>query len=177
MTSFNKLRTEHFPIIHEWFNQPHVQQFYSLRSWTKEEVVKKLEPYISGGTTVYPYIVTIESRPVAYVQYYPVALHSWPNQDLDDDVVQTASGLDLFIGEEEFVGQGWGPKIVNVFLNEIVWKDFQYCVVDPDMKNESSIRAFQKSGFRKHKVIQSDSALGDKVELQLMIKNRDEDTI
>lgn len=173
MTSFNKLRSEHLSIIHEWFNKPHVQQFYSLRSWTKEEVARKLEIYISEETSVYPYIVTIENKPVAYIQYYRVARHPWSNQDLDDDVVQAAAGLDLFIGEEEFIGQGWGPKVVNSFLDEIIWKDFQYCVVDPDFRNESSIRAFEKCGFRKHKVIESESVLGDKVSLQLMIKDRE----
>ena len=29
--------------MHMWFNRPHVQQFYSLRSWQEMEVLEKLK--------------------------------------------------------------------------------------------------------------------------------------
>jgi len=39
--SFKSLEESDFDLVYHWFNQPHVQDFYSLRSWTLEEVQKK----------------------------------------------------------------------------------------------------------------------------------------
>jgi GrpB-like predicted nucleotidyltransferase (UPF0157 family) len=33
---FVPLASEHFSLVCRWFNEPHVQEFYSLRSWTHE---------------------------------------------------------------------------------------------------------------------------------------------
>ncbi|MCX6989979.1 MAG: hypothetical protein NTX49_02775 [Chlamydiae bacterium] len=47
MISFQPLQQEDFSLMHMWFNRPHVQQFYSLRSWQEMEVLEKLKPSLS----------------------------------------------------------------------------------------------------------------------------------
>jgi hypothetical protein len=47
---FTPLEEGHFSLIHQWFNNLHVQAFYSLRSWTLEDVAKKLTPHIRAGS-------------------------------------------------------------------------------------------------------------------------------
>lgn len=42
-----------------WFNMPHIQQFYSLRSWTEDEVLEKLKPYILGEKPVTGFIIIV----------------------------------------------------------------------------------------------------------------------
>ncbi len=69
--SFTPLSEEHFALIHTWFNEPHVQSFYSLRAWTIEEVHQKLTPYIQGEGGMECYIISIDKTPVDLTTFLP----------------------------------------------------------------------------------------------------------
>src|SRR4029079_16569968 len=114
--SFVPLNETHFGIIHEWFNKPHVQAFYSLRNWTYEDVCKKLSPYMRGEKQMSSFVVYMDNDPVGYIQSYPVKDHPWENQDLPPSIVQDAAGFDFFIGEVKYLGKGLGSEIVESFL-------------------------------------------------------------
>jgi aminoglycoside 6'-N-acetyltransferase len=169
---FVSLDESHFPLIHQWFNKPHVQAFYSLRAWTFEEVHKKLMPYVHGEKQMKSFIIYHGEHPVGYIQSYPIKDHPWKNQDLSDEVIQEAAGIDLFIGEEGHVGKGFGCEVINRFLEKYIWPSYRYCLADPDMRNEISVRLFRKCGFIEHKQILSKDALQRSVSLQLFIKER-----
>lgn len=172
--SFIPLSKEHFSLIHTWFNKPHVQDFYSLRTWTIEEVSQKLTPYIQGVGDMKCYIIFVNTKPVGYLQCYPVKKHPWDNQNIPDDVVNDSAGLDLFIGEKERTGKGLGCHILNEFLKKYIWPHYRYCLADPDIRNEASIRLFKKCGFREYQLIKSIDALRHPVSLQLFIKEREQ---
>jgi aminoglycoside 6'-N-acetyltransferase len=169
---FVSLDESHFLLIHQWFNKPHVQSFYSLRSWTFEEVHKKLMLYLQGEKQMKCFIIYYEERPVGYIQSYPIKEHPWENQDLSDEVIQKAAGIDLFIGEEGYLGKGLGREIINQFLEKYIWPFYRYCLADPDIRNETSIRLFRKCRFIEHKQILSKDALHRSVSLQMFIKER-----
>lgn len=152
---------------------PHVQKFYSLRSWTENEVLKKLKPYIEGTEPVTGYIVLMNNNPIGYIQYYKVSDYSWPDQKLAEDIIKKSAGLDMFIAEEIFIGKGLGGKIVSDFLDQFIWPAFQYCLVDPDIKNTAAIRCYEKLNFREHAVISCKDTLGNPVALKLMILKRE----
>lgn len=170
--SFVPLSQGHFSLIHSWFNKPHVQAFYSLRNWTQEEIYKKLEPYVRGKKQISSFIIYLNEHPIGYIQSYPVKDHPWENQNLSEEIIQEAAGFDLFIGEETYLNQGLGKQVIEHFLEEHIWPNYQYCIVDPDIRNEASMRLFQKSGFIEHKQIESKNALKQPVTLKLMMKKR-----
>jgi len=170
--SFIPLHEKHFSLILKWFNTPHVQIFYSLRNWNIEEVRQKLTPYIQGVGGMECYIISIDKTPIGYVQCYPVKEHPWDNQNLVEEVLQNSAGIDLFIGEEEFIGKGLSCQILEAFLKNYVWTRYKYCLVDPDIRNETSIQLFKKCGFNKHQQINSKDALNRPVTLQLFIQER-----
>lgn len=171
--NFESLTEAYFSLIHNWFNQPHVQAFYSLRSWTIEEVRQKLLPYIHSTSPIKGYIIYFKESPIGYIQNYPVKDYPWENQKISNEIVQEAAGLDLFIGEEDFLSRGLGYQIIGAFLEKHIWPYYRYCLVDPDSRNETSIRLFQKCGFRKKQQISCRDALRRPVTLQLFIKKRD----
>lgn len=170
--SIKKLQIDDLPVIHRWFNMPHVQEFYSLRNWSEEEVLKKLKPYIAGEIPVNPFIVYVDNKPIAYVQYYRVADFPWPNQDLTDSFIQQCAGMDFFIGESEFLRKGYGIKIVNQFLEQMIWPHFTSMMVDPAVENKAAILFYKKLGFKDYKIIQSENALQQKTTLSLMCFSR-----
>lgn len=171
--SFTPLSAEHFPLIHAWFNEPHVQAFYSLRTWTLEEVRKKLTPNLQGIEDLKSYIIFMHTTPIGYIQCYPVKKHPWDNQNLTDEIIENSAGIDLFIGEKEFIGKRIGYQILNAFLAIHIWPYYQYCLADPDIRNEASLRLFKNYGFREHQQIKSKDALQRPVVLQLFIKERE----
>ena len=171
---FEALTKAHLVLMHDWFNKPHVQAFYSLRNWTADQVAVKLLPYIEQEKPVHGYVVYSHLIPIAYVQYVSIVDYPWSNQELDDSIVHSAAGLDFFIGVEHLLGTGISYLIIEQFLHDVIWSHYTYCIVDPDTRNERSIKFFEKSQFKKHKIIAVQDALGMDVHLQLMIKINDQ---
>lgn len=167
---FKPLQETDFDFMLQWFNKPHVQTFYSLRNWTEEEVYKKLEPYVRGEKQISSFIIYLNDHPIGYIQSYPVKEHPWENQDLSEEIIKKAAGFDLFIGEESYLNKGLGMQIIECFLEEHIWPKYQYCFVDPDIRNEASMRLFQMCGFIEHKQINSENALKQPVILKLLMK-------
>jgi Acetyltransferases, including N-acetylases of ribosomal proteins len=174
MITFREINMEDIPLIHAWFNEPHVQEFYSLRSWTENEVLDKLLPMIKRKKPLYGYLALMSGVPVGYLQYCAVKDFPWPKQDFDPSIVNRGAGVDFFIGDPTLIGKGLGPKIMARFLDTVIWPHFKFCVVDPDVKNLPSVRMFEKCGFEKHKKIGFQDALGKPASLWLMMKESED---
>lgn len=71
---FRAITFADIPLMLRWFNTPHVQEFYSLRPWTEDEVLVKLTPYISGDKPVSGFIVLLDENPIGYLQSYKVII-------------------------------------------------------------------------------------------------------
>ena len=171
--TFKTLSLTDITLMHRWFNMPHVQKFYSLRHWNKQEVLKKLKPYISGEKPVSGFIIFLDERPIGYVQSYRLIDFPWEDQDFPNDIVCHAAGMDLFIGNPDWIWKGLGFKIIHKFLDEKIWPKFRYCVVDPSIENKAAIRCYEKLGFIEHKIIHTKDALGSPTTLKLMINLHD----
>ncbi len=65
--------------------------------------------------------------------------------------------MDLFIGEEKFAHQGFGPFIISQFLRHIVFAnlDINECYIEPAPENIAAIRAYEKAGFSRIKNLTS----------------------
>jgi len=172
---FRPLSFSDIPLMYNWFNQPHVQKFYSLRQWTEKEVLEKLKLYITGEKPVSGFIVLMGKDSIGYVQQYKISEqyeasdYSWLDQNLSQTVVNNAAGMDLFIGDKKFMGKGIGSEIIKAFIESKMWSQYQYCVVDPDIRNISAIKCYEKLNFQDHAVIDTENELGQSVKLKLMI--------
>lgn len=170
--TFRQLALSDIPLMYHWFNLLHVQQFYSLRQWTEDEVLKKLEPYIVGAKPVTGFIILMNDRPIGYIQKYPVRDFPWQDHNFTEEIVQNAAGIDLFIGEESLIGKGIGHELIQSFLEQYIWPVYQYCIVDPDLHNQAAIRCYQRLNFKEHAIVDNNDALVRPVKLKLMIKQR-----
>lgn len=170
--AFRPLTVDDMPLMLQWFNTPHVQEFYSLHPWTLEEVEKHFTPIFNKQKPVFAFIVTHFGEPIGYIQYYRVKDFGWPDQDLPEEIKEKGAGIDFFIGESVLVGKGLGTEVIALFLEKMIWPHFHYCVVDPDIRNKASLHFFGKCGFMRHKAVLAQDANGNPVTLQLMIKQR-----
>lgn len=63
-----------------------------------------------------------------------------------------AIGVDLFIGEPEYIGKGYGQKLLSQFIKKVAkvqYKNASGIIADPSVNNPASIRMFEKVGFVK----------------------------
>lgn len=169
---FIPLAREHFPLITAWFNQPHVQQFYSLESYTLDDVANELSLYIEGQKPVQGFIVRARDTNIGYVQKYDFKGFPHPEYNLSPEILAAGIGVDGYIGAKDFLGRGLGQVGVEVFLQREIWPSYQYCIADPDVRNHASIRLSEKSAFTKEGTIKSKDALGRPVDLTVMVRKR-----
>jgi len=172
--SFLPLNAAHFPLLLKWFNQPHVQEFYSLRSWTLAEIEEKFKDRVAEQkSNIHGFVACIQNSPVAYLQCYAVKDHPWEGQNFSADLIEKAVGLDFFIGEPSFLGKKLAGPILERFIQTEVFRLYPHCeslVVDPEVNNQRSIAFFEGQGFKIHQNIEAKDALGRLKDYQLMIK-------
>jgi aminoglycoside 6'-N-acetyltransferase len=145
---FRLMEEDDLPLMHRWLNEGDAFEWYGLEPTTLPEVVLSYSPRLHGRSSVLAMIITYDGRPVGYIQrYYPRDEQEyWGNQELPRDT----AGIDLFIGEEEYLHHGFGPLAIRTFLGEHVFGDgrTRHCIIDPDPANKIAIRAYEKVGFR-----------------------------
>lgn len=146
---FRRLRVEDLPLIHHWLtNDPVVNHFWSYdKQESFEDVVKEYSAYINGDEPTDAYLVLHDEAPIGYVQTY--FWRDYPGYEAYPELMSAAS-FDVFIGEASYRYRGLGPALLTQFLREIVFADpdVATCVIGPEERNTSAIRAYEKVGFR-----------------------------
>jgi RimJ/RimL family protein N-acetyltransferase len=136
------LRPGDLGLIDSWLARPHV-----ARWWT--EPPKRGLAEIAGhiaSPLVAPFLSCVNGRPVGYLQIYHANPDPfWAKHRLPPETF----GLDLFIGEQDAVGRGLGPRFLRLAIRRLfAVPEIVRLQIDPDPANAQSIRAYEKAGFR-----------------------------
>ncbi|MCC2646794.1 MAG: hypothetical protein K0R02_859 [Rickettsiaceae bacterium] len=188
--SFLPLQREHLPLLLKWLETPHVKAWWPVDqsfsegrdhdvAWTPELIEEKYESYISGykilkldskviTKPIHAYIICINGIEAGYIQFYNA--HDFPREQgyETNELPQNCASIDVYIGEAEFIGKGFGPKSIEQFTNEYIFPKYDYVFVDPDTKNYGAIIAYEKCGFKIIKHVNNG-------EVTWMVKGRDKD--
>ena len=76
------------------------------------------------------------------------------NQELFDEyqydkITKNVYGVDLFIGEPDYWGQGIGTSIMKIITQYLFNKKQAYSIIlDPHIDNSRAIRCYEKVGFK-----------------------------
>jgi aminoglycoside 6'-N-acetyltransferase len=171
--TFGLLRKTDLPLMHKWLNTPHVSEWWEVdgkRNPSQDEIRRKYWHRINGKEPVTCYIITCNGKPIGMVQ--SCLLDDYPAEKEAFGLDQSCAGIDILIGEENYVHQGLGSNIIKKFLKEIVFTSYDVtcCIVDPDPQNEAAIKAYRKAGFEYLKTVWN---LKDAVYAYIMSVNRD----
>ena len=137
-----------------WLTDQRVLEFYEGRDnpFDLAHVRDKFGPRASGEDHVVPCIMEFEGRAIGYMQYYPVLDGSEYEYEVEDD--EGAFGVDLFIGEPDLWDCGIGTRAVKLLVDYLLGEiGAARVVIDPTVTNARAIRCYEKSGFRKVKVL------------------------
>lgn len=136
-----------------WLKKPHVKKWYHGQGL--KNTMNHLDLYAKGVRTNGKYhfdfwIAYLEKDPFGLLM---TSLIEGP-YNLQDPYNKWFEGgkeiitLDILIGEESFLGKGFGQRIIREFL----LAEFSKCdkvLIDPDINNTKAIHVYEKVGFRK----------------------------
>jgi len=138
--AFRSLAADDLPTVAVWLREPHVSRWWG----DPVRALEKIADHI-GSATVAPYVVTLDDQPIGYFQSYDIhAEVDHPYRDQPPGSI----GIDLSIGDPDFVGKGIGPRIVEAIVDRLFADGVPRVVIDPDPDNTAAIRAYEKAGFR-----------------------------
>jgi aminoglycoside 6'-N-acetyltransferase len=123
------------PHVREWWGDPHQQ--YTLVSGDLDEPAMD------------QYIFSTASDSFGHLQCYNVT--EW-NTGFGPQPRGTRS-IDLFIGEPTMIERGHGAALIRCFVDNLLQKGVPRVVTDPDPANGRALRAYEKAGFEKDRMV------------------------
>jgi aminoglycoside 6'-N-acetyltransferase len=144
--AFRPMSAGDLPTIKRWLETPHVRKWWHDPAEQFELVSGDL-----GHPDMAQFIVAVDGREFAYLQCYK--LSAWNcGFGLQPD---GSRGLDQFIGEAGMVGRGHGSAFVGAFAGQLLANGTPRVVTDPDPANAPAIRAYEKAGFRRERLVET----------------------
>jgi RimJ/RimL family protein N-acetyltransferase len=171
--TFRKLQLEDLPLMYKWQNQPHVKEWYSRKEDTSfEGLSNRYLPRIKGEKPLYCYIVYYEDTPVGFMQTYLIDDVPDYAKNLKMDTAGLAA-VDLFIGNEDFMGKGLGNKMLRKFMKEVTLRldGVTKIMIGPEPDNIRAIKSYEKAGFKYLKTVH---IANEGIDEYIMIVNKEE---
>ena len=143
---FRPLEPVDLPLVLEWFGREHVRRWWD-GGRDEEGVAAEYLEAIEGRDPTDLYLIVLDEQPVGMIETYIVADH--PEWQALVRAGPGVAGVDLFIGEEELTGRGFGVEILCAFTRDVVFAraPVRAVVAGIDVENTRSLRAFAKAGF------------------------------
>jgi aminoglycoside 6'-N-acetyltransferase len=135
------------PMVRRWLEEPHVAEW-----WGDPDVQYTLVRDDLDHSAMDQFIVATGDRCFAYLQCYDPA--AWPDNGLGIQPTGTR-GIDQFIGEADMVDRGHGSALVRSFVDDLLKTGAPRAVTDPDPDNARAIRAYEKAGFQKDRLVET----------------------
>jgi aminoglycoside 6'-N-acetyltransferase len=144
--TFRPLTKSEFPLLQRWLSEEHVDQWWH-QSLDVAGVKNKYGPMVERIEPTYVFIIEYDNQPIGFVQWYRWS--DYPEHAAQLRAKPGAAGIDLAIGEPGMIGLGLGPLTIREFIKQVVFADDRILtvIVDIDLRNLRSLRAFEKAGF------------------------------
>lgn len=152
--SFKPLAENDLLLLHQWFQLPHVFEWYARGDkYTLDMVREKYSPRIKQPEMISNFIIYVNDHAIGYVQLYQVKKHlpdginDYNHALFINHKPEQIAGIDIFIADEKYLNHGYGSKALLSFINEHVNGKFQALVADPLTSNKRAILFFKRNGF------------------------------
>jgi len=140
------------PMIVEWRRRPEVHEWYAGRPVTADEIRRR---HLEADEPVTRCIVRLHGEPVGHIQFYEYTEEWKPAVGLGpgDEGVW---GIDVYLGEPALHGRGIGSRLVRGVAERLVSEHgASRVLIDPHVENLAAVRAYEKAGFRKIRLMPS----------------------
>jgi aminoglycoside 6'-N-acetyltransferase len=141
---FHPMTPDHLPMVRRWLGTSEV-----ARWWGDPGEQHRLVRGDLDHPDMDQFIVAIDDRPFGYIQCYRLGV--W-NCGFGPQPPATR-GIDQFIGEPDMIGCGHGTNFIRQFVEEVLKNRIPRVVTDPDPANHRAIRAYEKAGFERDRMV------------------------
>jgi aminoglycoside 6'-N-acetyltransferase len=141
---FRPMTSADLPLVRCWLALPHVVEW-----WGDPDEQYALVSGDLNEPAMDQYIVSMADNPFGYLQCYD--LTAW-NSGLGTHPRGTR-GIDLFIGEPDMIERGHGSALIRSFVDDRLKDGAPRIVTDPDPANHRAIRAYEKAGFKRDRMV------------------------
>lgn len=137
-----EFRLSDLVIMEAWLAQDYIQKFWG----DPQDWIKEISENISADWVKY-FIVECDT-PIGFLQYYET--DRAPQGEWSNEPIGTV-GIDYLIGDVEFLGKGFGSKIVRLLVDYIKSKnEYDYIIADPIVENIASVKVLENKGFKQN---------------------------
>lgn len=144
--AFRPMTAADLPLVRRWLGEAQVREW-----WGDPDEQFALV----SGDLVEPameqFIVLAGTRPFGYLQCY--RLTAW-NTGFGPQPEGTR-GIDQFIGESDMIARGHGSAFIRQFVDGRLRQGLPRVVTDPDPLNARAVRAYEKAGFVRDRVVET----------------------
>jgi aminoglycoside 6'-N-acetyltransferase len=142
---FHPMTAADLPLVRRWLAAPHVMQW-----WGEPDAQFDLVRGDLDHPSMDQFIVATAARPFGYIQCYDP--DAWPNNGFGAYPSGTR-GIDQFIGEPDMIDRGHGSAFIRTFVERVLTAGAPRVVTDPDPANARAVRAYEKAGFCKDRMV------------------------
>lgn len=143
---FRPMSDADLPLVKEWLARPHVAEWWTTDA---DEQLERIRRHI-GDPAIDVFIVHADERPIGYQQCYDQ--NACSENGLGHHPPGTR-GIDQFIGEADLVNHGHGSAFIRTFVDGLLANGTPRIVTDPDPTNARAIRAYEKAGFVRDRLV------------------------
>jgi aminoglycoside 6'-N-acetyltransferase len=154
---FRPMTAADLPLVREWLVRPHVAEW-----WGDPDEQFGLVSEDMTHPAMDQFIVWHEGTPLGYLQCYRMT--DW-NTGFGPQPDGTR-GIDQMIGVPDMIGCGHGSAFIRAFTDDLLAEGTPRVVTDPDPANPRAIRAYEKAGFARDRLVDTPDGIA-----LLMVRN------
>ena len=147
---FHLLQASELNLALNWLKKPHVTKWFHGEGL--QNTIAGLQRIVDGQDHHFDaWVATLDDHSFALVMSYKLTEkdRQAPNCPQGKWMApgKTYAGLDLFIGEESFLGKGLASSLISTFIQ----RNFPYTdsiFIDPEKENKLAIHVYEKVGFK-----------------------------
>ena len=131
-------------LVYKWFHEPWVKKWFSPDACEYNKFFDNHKKKLNRESE-WHFIALFNNIPFGYICYYDAFI------EVDMDEPEGTYGIDLFIGNSEFIGKGFGKKMVSSFIKYMLEtnKNISRIIVDPHINNFPAFNMYLSLGFQK----------------------------
>lgn len=130
------------PLLEEWLRKERILKWYE----DADEWLGEIEQRDGAFSFLHHFIALVDGAPIGFGQWYDCfdAQEEWYEVGTPGEMFS----LDYLVGEDEWLGKGYGKAIVTALVDAIRQRHPEAAVVaQPELENAASCRALTANGF------------------------------
>ena len=153
--SFTPLTTIGVEHVVQWLRQPHVMQVWDpICHFMPGLIQEPYGSYIRDHKRIQAFIIYYNNTPIGYIQYFNA--YDFPKDGYElNNLPASLATIEMFIGDENYLGKGIESKLLTLFLDNQVYKEFYYAITYADIANLAVINHYEDTGFMLLNIIKS----------------------